>query len=578
MPAPVLPPPLSDPLRIHTMTATFMRSFSPTPLCSALTLALLPLAASAQVQPDAGRALESLQQQRPTLPAPAPIELRLPETPGAGGADSGGTPVQVQRFAVEGNSVIATDELQALLAPLQGQSLTLAQLQGGAARVTQLYRERGYPFAYAYLPEQTVEGGLVRVAVLEGRLGTVRIDNASRQREAVVATPLERLQRGAVMRADALEESLLLLGDVAGVKAQASLQPGVEPGTSDLVVKAEDTPLASGAISADNYGNRYTGAYRASGNVQLNGALGMGEQIDLQTVLSNEQLRNYRLGYQMPVGPWNTRVGASLSHLDYELGEQFEALDAYGSAKVASLYAIQPLVRSRRVNLNARLQYDQKRLVDHVGATKTDERKRSNLTTLGLDGNWQDGIGGAAVNQWSLGWVHGRLRLGSDGQQARDAATARSAGSFQVLTASIARWQALSGPWSLHARANGQVSNSNLDSSEKMSLGGAYGVRAYPQGEASGDEGVQGTVELRYALAAGWQLSGFVDGGRVKLQHSPWAAGRNFRSLGGAGFGVQRTGADWSIETALAWRVDSGAARSAPDKSPRLWVKAQKYF
>lgn len=352
----------------------------------------------------------------------------------------------------------------------------------------------------------------------------------------------------------------------------------MEPGTSDLVVKAEDTPLATGAINADNHGNRYTGAHRGSASVQLDGALGLGEQIDLQTVLSNEQLRNYRLGFQMPVGPASTRVGASLSHLDYGLGEQFEALDAYGSAKVASLHAIQPLVRSRRMNLNARLQYDQKRLVDRVGTTSTHERKRSHRATLGLDGNWQDGIGGAAVSQWSLGWVHGRLRLGSAGQQARDAATARSAGSFQVLTGSIARWQALSGPWSLHARANGQVSNNNLDTSEKMGLGGAYGVRAYPQGEASGDEGAQGTVELRYALAAGWQLGGFVDGGRVKLQHSPWAAGRNFHSLGGAGFGVQRTGTDWSVATALAWRVGSGPARSAPDKSPRLWVKAQKYF
>lgn len=430
----------------------------------------------------------------------------------------------------------------------------------------------------AYLPPQTVEAGLVQVAVLEGRLGTVRIDNASRQRDAVVAAPLARLRSGDVMRADALESGLLLLGDVEGVRARSSLQPGTEPGTSDMVVRVEDAPLVTGAAATDNFGNRYTGAYRASGSLQLHGALGLGEQINLQTVLSNEQLRNYRLGYQMPVGPWNTRVGASLSHLNYELGERFAALDAYGSAKVASLYATQPLVRARAMNLNARLQYEQKRLTDHVGATSTHESKRSNLVTLGLDGNWQDSLGGAAVNQWSLGWLHGRLRLGSDGQRQRDVATARSAGSFQVLSASIARWQALSGPWSLHGRVNGQLANGNLDSSEKMSLGGAYGVRAYPQGEATGDHGVQGTLELRYALDEGWQLSGFVDGGWVKLQHSPWAAGRNHRSLGGAGFGVQRTGADWSLETALAWRVGSGAARSAPDKSPRLWVKGQKYF
>ena len=100
--------------------------------------------------------------------------------------------------------------------------------------------------------------------------------------------------------------------------------------------------------------------------MQLNGALGLGEQIQLQAVATNEDMYNYRLDYQMALGPWSTRVGAGLSHLDYALDEEFSALNAYGSAKVASVHAIQPLVRSRGLNLNARLQFDQKRLTDHT--------------------------------------------------------------------------------------------------------------------------------------------------------------------------------------------------------------------
>ncbi len=550
-----------------------------TQFSNTLGLALLGLTpvASGQAIPNAGQVLESMEQRRPTLPAPAALDLRLPET--AVPAPAGdGEAIAVRSFAIEGNTAIATDELLDLLAPLAGKSLTLAELEAGAARITQRYRERGYPFAHAYLPAQAMSDGRLRIAVLEGRIGEVKLTNASRQKSTVLAAPLARLRSGDPLRSDALENSLLLLGDVAGVRAQATLQPGVATGTSDLVVEAEDMPLTSGTLGLDNAGNRYTGTYRLSGHLQLRGALGLGEQIQLQTLLTNEDLYNYRLAYQMPAGAWSTRVGASLSYLDYALDQEFGMLNAYGTAKVASIHAIQPLLRSRGANLNARLQYDQKRLTNHVGLFGSHERKRSHLVTLGLDGNWQDTLGGQAVNQWGLAWVHGQLRLPSVAQQQRDDLSARSAGSFQVLTANLARWQALGGPWRLHGRINGQWSSKNLDSSEKMSLGGAYGVRAYPQDEASGDQGLLAALELHYALTDYWQLSGFVDGGRVQLQHRPWAAGHNHRSLKGAGFGLQRNTSDWLLESSLAWRLGGMPATSMPDKKPRLWVKAQKQF
>ena len=555
-----------------------MPLFLRTPLWCALSSAMLGLCAQAQTLPNAGQLLENLEQQRLLRPAPADIELRLPAPP-TSAADEDGPRIEVQRFAIEGNSAIATADLQALLQPLEGQSLTLSQLEAGAARITALYRERGYPCAYAYLPEQTVEAGLVRVSVLEGRLGEVRIENQSRQREQVLATPLRQLRRGAVIHADALDTSLLLLGDVSGTRAKSRLQPGADVGTTDLVVRVEDAPLVSGSLGLDNFGNRFTGTARAMGSLQFNGALGLGEQIHLHTLLSNEHLRNYQLGYHMPLGPWNTRAGASLSHLNYETGRDFSALDAHGSAKVASIHANQPLVRSRGVNLNARISHDQKRLADHIGAQDSHARKRSHLTTLGLNGNWQDSLGGRAASQWDLSWSHGQLRLGSEAQRQWDALTTGSAGHFQVLNGQLARWQALTGPWSLHGRINGQWANRNLDSSEKMSLGGAYGVRAYPQGEASGDMGLLGALELNYALGNAWQLSGFVDAGRVRFQQRPWSEDSNHRSLAGAGFGLKRHGADWTLESSLAWRASGGGpATSAPQRTPSLLVKLQMYL
>ena len=308
----------------------------------------LPFAATAQRGgADAGQALQSLEQKPPKLPEPVEVDLAQPAVQAPVEAD-GGLPIEVQRFVLDGNTVIDTEQLLALLKTMEGQSLTLSQLQAGIARITELYRERGYPFAYAYLPAQTVEEGVLRVSVLEGRLGAIQIDNQSPHKDWVVEQQLRRLQIGSVLRGDSLETSLLLLNDVPGLHAQSSLQPGAATGTSDLVVTVQGEPMASGALGLDNYGNLYTGEYRASAAMELNGALGLGEQIQLQTVLSNERLRNYRLGYQMSLGPWNTQVGASTSRLTYTLGKDFAVLEQYGSALVSSLYASQPLVCQRR--------------------------------------------------------------------------------------------------------------------------------------------------------------------------------------------------------------------------------------
>ena len=111
-----------------------------------------------------------------------------------------------------------------------------------------------------------------------------------------------------------------------------------------------------------------------------------------------------------------------------------------------------------------------------------------------------------------------------------------------------------------------------------MSLGGAYGVRAYPQGEAQADMGLLGSLELQYALTDAWQLSGFVDGGRVKFQHSPWTHENNHRSIAGAGFGLKRSGPSWSLESSLAWRVGNGPATSAQQRSPALLLKLQVHL
>jgi hemolysin activation/secretion protein len=144
------------------------------------------------------------------------------------------------------------------------------------------------------------------------------------------------------------------------------------------------------------------------------------------------------------------------------------------------------------------------------------------------------------------------------------------------------RLQSFSDAMQLWVSVAGQQASKNLDSSEKFSLGGVNGVRAYPQSEATGDEGYRATVELRRTLAANLQGTLFYDFGSVRINKNPFGpAAANERNLAGAGFGLNASVAAVQLRASLAWRTNGGSPTSIPvsaARRPTFWLQAALPF
>jgi len=539
-------------------------------------LAALPYAVQAATAPDAGQSLQSLDQQPLALPERQTLDLNLPSAP-ATQAAPGGPSLVVKTFVLEGNHALPERELQPLLAGLRDRQVTLAELQAGIQRITELYQAKGYPLARAYLPAQTIDNGQLRVAILEGRYGAVRAEHAADLHGFALA-PLAQLPPGDTVKADSLTRSLLLLQEVPGREAKATLQPGATTGTSDLLVDMGSDTRFSGSVDADNYGNRFIGEYRLGGTLNVNNPLSVGDRLSLRATGSDEDQRYGRIAYQLPVTPWSTQLGVAYSDMDYQLSKNFADLDAHGNAKVASVFALQPLIRQRGLTLDTQLQYDDKRLRDDIDAFNDHSDKHSRLVTLSLNGSSQDSLLGGGVNSFALAWSHGELDIAGADKRLQDQNTAGTQGSFNKLNPSLVRLQRLTEKFSLYTQLQGQWADGNLDSSEKFYLGGAYGVRAYPQGEASGDQGWLANIELRYALTPAWQLSTFVDHGEVRLNRDPWTSEDNHRSLSGTGVGATWSAYGWRINAVAAWKLGNAEPTSDVDRSPRVWAQVVRFF
>jgi hemolysin activation/secretion protein len=530
------------------------------------------LEATAQQMPDAG---QILQQQKP-LSQPAPGKSIEFQAPVGKVTAPGGAQVPVQSIVFVGNTIFLKQELNTLLGDVTGKTYDLAGLRNLAERVTRFYWASGYPFARAFLAPQAMEGGQLKIEVLQGRYGSIQAlgdpDDAKNAQRF-----LRNLKPGRPIQNQVLERTTLILDDLPGIDIKPLIRPGTEMGAGDLDVRIERTPLFTAELGVDNHGNRYTGANRARANLQWDSPFRFGDQLTIRSLYSDEAMWMGNINYSAPVGVSGLRANVGYSHTYYQLGLEFASAQASGVAKTTSAGLSYPVIRTQNANLNVGVGVMHKELADRKDAFNSVTEKSSNSLPVTLQFDVRDSLGGGAITYGTVGWTPGELML-ADGLRAADDSTARTNGSFSKWSLDMARLQNMAPKWSTYARVSAQGASKNLDSSERFSLGGANGVRAYPQGEGFGDGGVLAQLELRHSVGAVSPFL-FYDAGRVRLNASPWDAGINTRTLGGYGLGARWQSGPWSADASIAWRAQGGDSQAdSLQRNPRVWVSVGRSY
>jgi hypothetical protein len=261
------------------------------------------------------------------------------------------------------------------------------------------------------------------------------------------------------------------------------------------------------------------------------------------------------------LGARGLRANVGYARTSYDLRAPFE--DYSGTAKVANAGVSYQLLRSRQTNLSLSAGYRYKDLDTQLLGFSIDA-KSSRAWPLGLNFDRRDELGGGGVTWLALEVVPGRLD--ADNAGAID-------GSFTRSHLQAARIQNLPGRMSMLTRVSGQWANRDLDSSESFVLGGAGGVRAYPQGEAAGSEGWLGQLELRYTVGNATPFV-FYDSGRIDAD-----AMQASRRISGAGVGVRYQHNGIFLDLATAWRSTGGQPQSDDrTRSPRAWMSLSYAF
>ena len=518
--------------------------------------------------PDSGRVIQD-QKERPNEPGLDDASvIELPQSNGPVYQQESGLRVKINSVSIQGNTLFSGSTLRSVLDDTIGEELSLADMRWMAARLTAFYRENGYIFARAYLPPQEIRNNHLRITVIEGYFSRVRVHNASKSPDLMVSG----LWPGEAIKLTTLERSLLLLSDIPGIAVQSTLKSGGATGTADLYIDIRDDEPYVGVVSLDNYGSHSTGENRINGLLSIYNPLGVGDSLSFRATTTDENLYFGGIDYQIPVGIDGTKFGVSYNHLDYTLGSNFESLDAHGTADILSLETAYPFVRTRLFSLYGKLSGTAQQLHDYVDLYSESTEKSTMGLALSLYGSNRDFFLGGGSNSFSLSINSGYLDIESGPSQLLDDVTAETQGSYSILDIDVQRSHYLGNRFSLYSKLSAQLATKNLTSAEKFSLGGPFGVRAYPQGEATGDEGALVSIEFRYGVSEQMKLSVFTDAGYITVNRDPWAPGANHRDLYSYGMGMEwSTESGFLLQATIAWKAGNDEPTADVDRVPRVW-------
>lgn len=483
--------------------------------------------------------------------------LALPEKPEIHGEEpkkpslpKGGPRFILREIRFEGNTIFDEETLRRLVSNVENREISFVDLGAPTQAVTELYRSQGYTTSYAYVHPQTVEGGVLTVTVFEGKIGKISVEGNRFFKESLYRSAI-RPQPGQILRYQDLERSISDLNRRPDRTVKAYLLPGKEPGTSDVLLKVEETSPFHAAYEFHNRGTKLTHRGRHLFHLDHNNLRGEDDILNLTALMAEEGALT--VGAFAYTYPMTDKATAQLSGVYSEsmLIGHLKPSEVKGESLSVTPAVTYAFVKSPAFTLEGDLAFEIK-----DSKTLIDDHKSSFDRMRVVKAGPRIALQDASGMTWISPRVHWGVPLGG-GSEAEDINASRvgAGGDFVYGTLEGVRLQRFVASSILILRAGGQWADETLTSVEQFRLGGASSVRGYPESDSAGDRGYNFSIEWNIPpwflqddlivpfAGTKWRdstkLVVFLDGGKTFLDRRPSFSDVKDRFLLGAGAGLR---------------------------------------
>ncbi len=469
--------------------------------------------------------------------APPEIELDIPEEKLT---FPEGKKVMICQVNFSGNTVFTTERLRKVLQDKMNQQCSIQDIYDLCRKIENFYMEQGYFLARAYPPPQKISNGILKIEIMEGYLGNVKVSGNKYYSEKFVAGYFQRIANKPI-RYDQFLRAIMLLNENEDLTAGAIFTKGETLGHADLIVQVDDKNPIHLYLNGNNYGKWLTTDFRAGARFDKGSLFTYGDHFSIAEVLGFPVKALYftNILYKLPLNKNGAFLEGAYLTSRFRI-QELKQLRIKGRSDIATLKGSYALKRSRHLNLDLFSYFDYKQIKNYsLGQVATYDKLR--ILTFGLlvDHNIPAGHRDYLNVRAGFG-LPGFLNGLDKGSSLSSRPGAK--GDFIKLNADYDRLQRLPYDSFLFFHTSAQWSPDKLTVPEQIYIGGADTVRGFPLSVALGDMGFYMNLEFRippfglrdqpfFNTKKKWkdvlQFSAFIDQGGVNYNkgHSTFLTG-----------------------------------------------------
>lgn len=405
------------------------------------------------------------------------------------------TRFDVRAIQVKGNAILPPAEVEDIVYPFMGPDKTPDDIEAARAALQKAFETKGYATVSVFIPEQSVESGIIRLEVQPQTIGTVQVAGGRRTPEAWVLSRAPSLTPGATPNFTDVQRDIVALNQSADRKVTPEVKAGVAPGTVDVVLNVEDSSPFHASAEVNNFSSAATTDLRVSGTIRYDDLWGRGDSISISAQTAPRRTEDgtvFSANYLARIG--RVQLLGYFVHSDSDIAV-IGGTSVIGKGDLGGLRLIVPLSQSEGFYQSLTVGFDYKNFKEDVtlGADSDSAPIEYLPFTLGWRGDWtSDKI----KSNLALTTVFGIRGLGDDLERF-DYKRYGAKPNFFTLKGEAGSTADIWAGLQLSLRATGQWSPDPLISNEGFSLGGMDSVRGYYESENLGDWGIATQTELR---------------------------------------------------------------------------------
>jgi hemolysin activation/secretion protein len=424
----------------------------------------------------------------------------------------------VEAYDVDGAKLLKQEEIETAVYPFLGPGRTRDDVEHARAALEKAYHDRGYQSVVVEVPAQSVSEAVIRLHVVEAPIGRLRVMGSRYFSPDFIKAQTPSLKEGEVANFKQTEAELADVNRLADRRVTPLLRAGEAPGTVDIDLKVTDTLPVHASVELNNDHNENTEPLRLITSVHYDNLWQLGHSASFTYSVAPQNSANSQVfagSYLAPLWttPWNVLVfgydsnsnvaslgGTTVLGKGYSVGVRF----------IDQLPSLGGFAQSLSIGADFK-HFDQDVVVKGAATTAP-------VTYAPLDASYTvQRERGQNSLKLTVSLTAGLGQLGSDTaeyQVVRSLARPEFIHFNVDISATQGLWLGAQGAEHLV----GQIADGPLASSEQFSAGGLTSVRGYLQSEAIGDNGVNGSFELRsphLESLAGRRIGRYIDDLRV---------------------------------------------------------------